>query len=98
MVRHFRSVKGQIVVDECYACGGIWLDQGELKQIRDQFPDDESRHQAAREYFSTHLGTEMAKMHAESEEGSNRAQKIAKSFRFLCPSYYLPGKQEWGAY
>jgi len=27
-----------------------------------------------------------------------RAQKFAKTFRFICPSYYVPGKQAGAAY
>jgi Zn-finger nucleic acid-binding protein len=27
-------------VDECYACGGFFLDAGELKEIRDHYMDD----------------------------------------------------------
>jgi len=24
--------------------------------------------------------------------------KISNMFRFICPSYYIPGKQDWGAF
>src|SRR4051794_8634362 len=30
MTRHFFSVKKQVLVDECPACGGTWVDAGEL--------------------------------------------------------------------
>jgi len=26
------------------------------------------------------------------------ARKIANAFKFICPSYYIPGKQAWGAF
>jgi hypothetical protein len=26
------------------------------------------------------------------------AQRIANAFKFICPSYYIPGKQAWGAF
>jgi len=47
MQRHFASVKKRVEVDECPGCGGVWLDAGELADIRDQFPSDEERRQAA---------------------------------------------------
>jgi hypothetical protein len=27
-----------------------------------------------------------------------KARRIAHAFRFICPSYYIPGKQSWGAF
>ncbi len=39
MAEH-RYRMGQIYIDECYGCGGIFLDAGELKEIRDQFKSD----------------------------------------------------------
>lgn len=38
----YRNAK-QVNVDECYACGGIFLDSGELKQIRDNYMSEEDR-------------------------------------------------------
>ncbi len=35
---------------------------------------------------------------AESEEKLEKAKRLAKMFRFLLPSYYIPGKQTWGGY
>jgi hypothetical protein len=26
------------------------------------------------------------------------AGRIAYTFRFICPSYYIPGGQDWGAF
>ncbi len=37
-------------------------------------------------------------MRAESEENALKAQRFARMFRFICPSYYVPGKQLWGAF
>ncbi|MBL7084782.1 MAG: zf-TFIIB domain-containing protein [Candidatus Omnitrophica bacterium] len=98
LVKHFRSIKGKIEVDECYACGGVWLDQGELGKIRNQFDNEQAKGQAAKEYFADAFGAELTKMRAGSQKGLEKAQKFAKAFRFICPSYYIPGKQEWGAF
>ena len=48
--------------------------------------------------FSEVFGPELAGAHAQTEEDLARARKIAHAFRFICPSYYVPGKQDWGAF
>ena len=98
MMKHFMSVKRDVEVDECANCGGFWLDAGELGQIRNQFTADAGREKAADTYFSETFGEELQKMLDESQEKADRAHSIAKMFRFLCPSYYIPGKQKWGAF
>jgi len=37
-------------------------------------------------------------MQETSRDRLERARGMARMFRFLLPSYYLPGKQPWGAY
>ena len=98
MMRHFFSVKKRVTVDECPGCGGYWLDVGELGMIRKEFNTEEERRRAAEAYFSEIFDTQLAAMRAQSDEQANRARRIARIFRFLCPSYYLPGKQDWGAF
>ncbi len=98
MMKHFMSVKRDVEVDECANCGGFWLDAGELGQIRDQFTTESDREKAADTYFAETFGEELQKMLEESQEKADRAHSIAKMFRFLCPSYYIPGKQKWGAF
>jgi hypothetical protein len=29
-------------------------------------------------------------------EELRKARRIAYAFRFICPSYYIPGEQDWG--
>jgi uncharacterized protein len=98
MMRHFFSVKRQVSVDECPECGGYWLDVGELGAIRAEFATEEEREQAAAQYFSELFDPELIAAHSETMEDLESAQRIAYIFRFICPSYYIPGKQEWGAF
>jgi len=44
------------------------------------------------------FGPELAAEHAKSEAELERAQHVAHAFRFITPSYYMPGKQEGGAF
>lgn len=98
MMQHFFDVKRLVSVDECPQCAGIWLDAGELATIRSEFSTEEERRQAAGKYFDDIFGKQLAEMHARSAEHAAHAQKIARLFRFICPSYYLPGKQEGAAF
>jgi Zn-finger nucleic acid-binding protein len=98
MMRHFASVNKDVEVDECPGCGGVWLDAGELGRIRDQFATEEERREAFEQSFGTQFGEELTRMRVESEERALKAQRFAHMFRFICPTYYIPGKQLWGAF
>jgi hypothetical protein len=62
------------------------------------FNTEQERHQAADEYFNEVFGDKFKAMQAQSDAGLRRARNIARTFRFICPSYYIPGKQAWGAF
>ncbi len=98
MMRHFSSVKKEVEIDECSACGGFWLDVGELGSIRGLYDTEEERHQATEDYFSEVFGPTLAAMEATDQAKLDKARKIANMFRFVCPSYYIPDKQDWGAF
>jgi hypothetical protein len=98
MMRHFFSVKREVEVDECPSCAGIFLDAGELATIRSQYATQEERRAATQNYFNDIFGSQLESMRKESEEKAEKARKIANAFWFICPSYYVPGKQDWGAF
>lgn len=85
-------------VDKCPACGGYWLDPGELRTIRTDFETDEARRAAAEGYFTDTFGSRLHAEHVQTEEQLPRAHRVASILRFICPSYYIPGKQESGAF
>jgi len=97
MMRHFYSTKHEVEVDECPACGGYWLDAGELRSIHAQFETDADREEATKVYFEGVFGDELRSMQEEGEKTAARAHRIANFFRFICPTSYIPGRQEWGA-
>jgi len=98
MMQHFFSIKREVEVDECPACGGIWLDYGELGQMRDQYENEAERKEAASAYFHEVFGGEFDRMRQENKQKLQSTGKIARVFRFICPSYYIPGEQSWGAF
>ncbi|HTS88040.1 MAG TPA: zf-TFIIB domain-containing protein [Gemmatimonadales bacterium] len=98
MMRHFWSTKRQVIVDECPKCEGVFLDPGELAQIRGEYASDDDRHKAARAYYHEMFDTQLVGMLKAEKPKLDSARKVAHIFKFLCPSYYVPGKQEWGAF
>ncbi len=97
MMRHFFSARMAVEVDECPQCGGYWLDRGELASIR-ELGTEEERREAAQKFFDEMFGRDMEAMRQESQERLVRARRVARIFKYLCPSYYIPGKQDWGAF
>jgi uncharacterized protein len=87
-----------VTIDECPECGGVWLDAGELRAIRTEFPTDEARQGAAGKYFEDVFGPELAVEHAESQAELARSRHVARAFRLITPSYWLPGKQDGAAF
>jgi Zn-finger nucleic acid-binding protein len=98
LMRHFWSVKRAVTVDQCPECNGFFLDAGELGRIRDEFPTEAARHDAADAYFKEVVDPLLDEQRHESQEELERAQHFAHAFRFICPSEYLPGKQAGAAF
>lgn len=98
LMRHFLSPKREIEIDECPGCAGIWVDGGELRKIREQFPTEEDRDRAAEKYIAEEFNDDLEAMRQKSEGELEKARKFARLFRFVCPSYYIPGKQRGGAF
>src|SRR4029077_9641330 len=98
LMRHFWSVKRDVVVDECPKCEGIFLDPGELATIRSDYKSDADRHKAAQADYREMFDTQLAVMLREDKAKLESARKVANIFKFISPSYYIPGKQAWGAF
>jgi Zn-finger nucleic acid-binding protein len=67
-IHQYSSAK-EVMVDECYACGGFFLDSGELKLIRDHYLNDTERDAYIQQLLTeTSLGerTERAKLRANA--------------------------------
>ncbi len=98
MMRHFFDITRSVEVDECPRCAGFWLDAGELGAIRDEFKDEAERGQKAAASFGSLFDDQIAAQRQETEKKTERARAFARMFRFILPSYYIPGKQKGGAY
>ncbi len=98
MMRHFFSPRRQVELDECGGCGGIWLDAGELSTIRALYDSDDERKAHAHAYFAEVFARDLETEAADGEAERGRLRTVARVFRYLCPSWYLPGDQSWGAF
>jgi Zn-finger nucleic acid-binding protein len=99
MLRHFYSPAKQVTIDVCPATGGIWLDAGELAKMREMYPTEADRQKAGDELVKNVFNSpEFIKASENNEANLKKARDIAHVFRFICPSYYIPGKQDGGAF
>ncbi len=98
MMRHFSSIKREVEVDECPSCGGFFLDRGELNTIRELFPTEEERREAARRMFGEMFDEDLEDQAEQSWRQLESMRRLGTMFRFLLPSHYLPGKQTRGVY
>jgi Zn-finger nucleic acid-binding protein len=69
MRQYFYSMKREVEVDECGKCGGIWLDGGELAELRTLFDSKEERNEAFQSYFSNRFKPQLQQHSAEQEKG-----------------------------
>lgn len=83
MVKNPSSVKGEVIIDECYACGGKFLDHGELTKIREEFPTEKERSEAAMKAFL--YSPEAAEMNYLSKTSArvHRTSALGKLFNAL---------------
>jgi Zn-finger nucleic acid-binding protein len=98
LMRHFESSLRRITIDQCPSCGGIWLDAGELADYRKLFPSEEDKKKVNEEFIATNIMPMLKREAQKEEEKLKQAQRVANVFRFICPSYYIPGKQKGAAF
>ena len=98
MQRNFFSVKMSVQVDSCAGCGGHFLDAGELADIRSLFVTTEEREAAAQEFWNSVADVRLSESESARTESEEHSRRLASLFRFLSPSYWLPGKQTWGSH
>ncbi|MGM0607426.1 MAG: zf-TFIIB domain-containing protein [Candidatus Muiribacteriota bacterium] len=87
--KRFFSVRREIEIDECGMCGGIFLDRGELEEIRRLFKTEKDRKEAAKKMFnnmfSDTLGQidERKKSAEEAEAEKNSKRRFGNLFGLL---------------
>ncbi len=81
MVKNFSSARGEIMVDECYSCGGKFLDNGELQKIRDEFETEADRAKATMDELYKTVGVKLREIEAEQKAAEAARSPLNKLFK-----------------
>lgn len=90
MHRHLYELDKEVNVDECYGCGGFFLDSGELKEIRDHFMSEKEEEEYAQKLMDNVPDYQEAEKNLAKEE--QREEAIRRYTRFVRLSYYIRGE------
>lgn len=80
MVKNYASVKKEVLVDECYSCGGKFLDFGELQKIRAQYATDAERTEDFMRVVYNTIGQELRALDAEHAKLRENRSPLKKLF------------------
>lgn len=84
MVKNHSSIKKEIQIDECYSCGGKFLDRDELVRIREEYDTVEQRDEDIMRFVYRQVGTELAAQDKRfSEIDPSKATFVRKLFNHL---------------
>ncbi len=62
MVKNFSSINKEIEIDECYNCGGKFLDNSELQKLRAEYDTEEERSEDVVRHIYQQVGQELAQV------------------------------------
>ncbi len=72
LVRQFLDHHNKIEVDQCWSCGGVWLDYGEIDMLREQYATHEERAKAANSFANSILDQHRDALHQLTKEEIDR--------------------------
>lgn len=80
MVKNYSSIKKEIQIDECYSCGGKFLDNLELQKFRQEYSTEQERSEDTIKFMYSTVGVELKRMEAEREELAKHRSPLKKLF------------------
>jgi len=80
MVKSHASVKHEVLVDDCYNCGGKFLDNGELQKIRAQYKTESERSEAMMKLAEDMFGEDIKKLEDAHKYNLSRRSFLKKVF------------------
>ena len=78
MHKNYSSIKQEILVDDCYSCGGKFLDNGELQKIRAEYVTNEERVADAIKFIYEKEGATLEALDARVARNKNRASFLKR--------------------
>ena len=97
MMRRLFAPGLELEIDECPGCGGIWLDRGELAAVRSA-GGEAARRTASKAAYQQLFNHQVQEARVKSENEGAKSKTLARLLWFICPSAWLEGKQDWGAF
>ena len=80
MVKNFSSAKHQFTIDECYSCGGKFLDAGELVSMRAEYDTESARREAVLKQIDSTVGNEIREMEFQHANAMQHRSVFRKLF------------------
>lgn len=80
MVKNNTSIKKQVQIDECYSCGGKFLDASELQALRAEYNTEAERSADVIKLINKTVGPEIKKMEEEHQEALKQRTFLKKLF------------------
>lgn len=80
MVKNFTSCKKQIQIDECYACGGKFLDSNELQILRAEYPTEEERSEDMIKLMYSTVGNQLKALEEDRAQAEAKRSLLKKLF------------------
>ena len=77
-----KSAEINIEVDDCYSCGGKFIDNKELQAIRNQYPTEKERVEAALKDVYINIGEELQKIQLEHDEHMKRPSLTMRAIKY----------------
>ena len=90
MFEHLYQQSKEVNVDECYNCGGFFLDSGELHQIRETYMSESEREAYRQKLLSE--SPQFTKAQSALDAEKERTAAILHLTRFFRISYWIDGR------
>lgn len=83
MVKNYSSANRTIQIEECYSCGGKFLDNGELQKIRAEFDTEEERSQATMQELYRTVGVKLQEIEDERKAARAKQSPLSRLFNSM---------------
>jgi len=80
MVKNFSSAKREIQIDECYSCGGKFLDNQELIKFRAEYATEVDRSKDVVALMYSTVGNDLVALQKETKELAKNRSALKKLF------------------
>lgn len=80
MVKNYSSIKKEVLVDDCYTCGGKFLDNGELQKIRAEYITEQERTEDTMKFLYDTVGVELRELEEKHKKLRANRSPLKKLF------------------